>query len=493
MTDGNLYKHIAERTGGEIHIGVAGPVRTGKSTLIKRIMELFVVPAIDNPYVRNRVMDQLPQSGDGRTITTTEPKFVPEEAVGMRIDYTEFSVRLVDCVGYLVPGVLGHMEDGKERMVKTPWQEESISFEDAAAKGTEKVIKDHATVGIVVTADGSFGELPRESFTDAEEKTIQQLKSLGKPFVVVLNSSNPEADETRHLAEALQEKYGTPVLAANCVTMERDLVEQLFSTLLYQFPVNEILIGLPEYMDALPMEHPIKASLIETMLGWMEAIDTMGALEFSTKMLKTNDHVKNISLKRMEMATGKAYLDMVLEEGLYYKIIGELLHIPVKGDRELFLLLQEYAEAKRSYDELKDALQKANQAGYGIVHPKLHQMRLGRPEVFKQGSKYGVRMVATAPCLHFIKTDISTELSPIVGSEQQSVDLAGYLLEKFDDNQEQDEIWETNLFGKTLKELVTEQMDHKLSSVPDTLQFKVQKSLQKISNEGKEYFICIIL
>lgn len=499
--DGNLYRDIAERTGGEIHVGVVGPVRTGKSTLIKRFMELFVVPGIENPYVRTRVVDQLPQSGDGRTITTTEPKFVPEEAVNIKVNHAELSVRMVDCVGYLIPGVLGHMEDGTPRMVKTPWDKESMPFEEAAARGTEKVINDHSTVGILVTTDGSIGELPRDSYVQAEEKTAAQLKSLQKPFVIVLNSVQPQNEVTMELARELENKYMAPVICANCSMMERDVPERIFTALLSQFPVSEVFIDLPEYMDALPADHPIKASLVDTILGWMESLDCMRDVESSTLAITANEHVRKVFVDRMEMSTGRVYLDVQLKDGLYYQIVGELLGQPVAGDRELFLLLQDYAAAKRAYDDMADALYNVNHAGYGIVHPKLHQMELGRPEVFKQGSKYGVRLVASAPCLHMIKTTVNTEISPIVGSQQQSEDLVKYLMEKFDGSEgegtsasgESDDIWDTNLFGKTLKELVTEQMNSKLTAVPDTLQFKVQRSLQKISNEGKDYFICIIL
>ena len=489
--DRNLYRDIGERTGGEIHIGVVGPVRTGKSTFIKKFMELFVVPEIENPYVRGRVIDQLPQSADGRTIMTAEPKFIPEEAVQIQVSRTDLSIRMVDCVGYLVPGVLGHMEDGKERYVHTPWKEEGMAFSEAAELGTEKVIREHSTVGILVTTDGSFGELPRESYVAAEEKTANQLKSLGKPFVVVLNTAKPMEEETEILRGQLAEKYEVPVLAVDCTQMTKALPETVFQSLLFQFPMREIHINLPDYMEALSVEHPIKADLVDTMFQWMETLDTMGSVERTLPALTLCEHIRRAEIERMELSAGRICINLQLKEGLYYQIIGELLHRDVKGDRELFLLLQEYAQSKEAYDEMKDALENVNNAGYGIVHPKLHQMKLGQPEVFKQGNKYGVRLVATAPCLHMIKTDISTEISPIVGNQQQSDDLAKYLTEKAEDPEA--EIWDTNLFGKTLRELVTEQMDHKLWSVPDTLQFKVQKSLQKISNEGKDYFICIIL
>lgn len=493
MTDGNIYKDIAERTGGEVYAGVVGPVRTGKSTFIKRFMELFVVPAIENTYVRTRVVDQLPQSGDGRTITTTEPKFIPEEAVAIKVSSASLSIRMVDCVGYLIPGVLGHQEDGKSRMVKTPWDAEGMPFEEAAERGTEKVITEHSTVGIMITCDGSFGEIPRENYIMAEEKTVSQLKQLGKPFVIVLNSSEPSSHRTAEMAKKMEAKYSAPVIAANCATMDKSVPEKIFDQLLSQFPVSEIFIDLPEYMDALPQDHEVKAGLVDTMLTFMKTVDTVSSVESSLQVITANENVKTVEILRCEMATGRVFASVKLKNGLYYQIIGELLRHPVNNDRELFLLMREYARAKQAYDDMKEALDSVTRSGYGIVHPKLQQMKLGEPEVFKQGSKYGVRLVASAPCLHIIRTDISTEISPIVGSEQQSADLVNYLMEKFSVSGDEMEIWETNLFGKSLQEMVVEQMDGKLTSMPESLQGKVQRSLQKISNEGKDYFICIIL
>ncbi|MFR7990385.1 MAG: stage IV sporulation protein A [Anaerovoracaceae bacterium] len=493
MTDGNIYKDIAERTGGEVYAGVVGPVRTGKSTFIKRFMELFVVPAIENTYVRTRVVDQLPQSGDGRTITTTEPKFIPEEAVAIKVSSASLSIRMVDCVGYLIPGVLGHQEDGKSRMVKTPWDAEGMPFEEAAERCTEKVITEHSTVGIMITCDGSFGEIPRENYIMAEEKTVSQLKQLGKPFVIVLNSSEPSSHRTAEMAKKMEAKYSAPVIAANCATMDKSVPEKIFDQLLSQFPVSEIFIDLPEYMDALPQDHEVKAGLVDTMLTFMKTVDTVSSVESSLQVITANENVKTVEILRCEMATGRVFASVKLKDGLYYQIIGELLRHPVNNDRELFLLMREYARAKQAYDDMKEALDSVTRSGYGIVHPKLQQMKLGEPEVFKQGSKYGVRLVASAPCLHIIRTDISTEISPIVGSEQQSADLVNYLMEKFSVSGDEMEIWETNLFGKSLQEMVVEQMDGKLTSMPESLQGKVQRSLQKISNEGKDYFICIIL
>ena len=379
MTDGNIYKDIAERTGGEVYAGVVGPVRTGKSTFIKRFMELFVVPAIENTYVRTRVVDQLPQSGDGRTITTTEPKFIPEEAVAIKVSSASLSIRMVDCVGYLIPGVLGHQEDGKSRMVKTPWDAEGMPFEEAAERGTEKVITEHSTVGIMITCDGSFGEIPRENYIMAEEKTVSQLKQLGKPFVIVLNSSEPSSHRTAEMAKKMEAKYSAPVIAANCATMDKSVPEKIFDQLLSQFPVSEIFIDLPEYMDALPQDHEVKAGLVDTMLTFMKTVDTVSSVESSLQVITANENVKTVEILRCEMATGRVFASVKLKDGLYYQIIGELLRHPVNNDRELFLLMREYARAKQAYDDMKEALDSVTRSGYGIVHPKLQQMKLGEP------------------------------------------------------------------------------------------------------------------
>ena len=345
----------------------------------------------------------------------------------------------------------------------------------------------------MITCDGSFGEIPRENYIMAEEKTVSQLKQLGKPFVIVLNSSEPSSHRTAEMAKKMEAKYSAPVIAANCATMDKSVPEKIFDQLLSQFPVSEIFIDLPEYMDALPQDHEVKAGLVDTMLTFMKTVDTVSSVESSLQVITANENVKTVEILRCEMATGRVFASVKLKDGLYYQIIGELLRHPVNNDRELFLLMREYARAKQAYDDMKEALDSVTRSGYGIVHPKLQQMKLGEPEVFKQGSKYGVRLVASAPCLHIIRTDISTEISPIVGSEQQSADLVNYLMEKFSVSGDEMEIWETNLFGKSLQEMVVEQMDGKLTSMPESLQGKVQRSLQKISNEGKDYFICIIL
>ena len=445
-----------------------------------------------NPYEKTRIMDELPQSGEGKTITTTEPKFIPPEAVQINTKSgASFNVRLVDCVGYMVPGVLGDKEDGKERMVNTPWSDEQLPFSQAAEIGTEKVITEHSVIGVVVTTDGSFGELPRSNFAEAEEKTVAQLKALHKPFVIVLNSATPQSPKSRETARQMEEHYGIPVLLMNCQRMTEENFEDMFDKLINQFPACEIQFKLPGYLDAISDDHWIKATIIDRVKEWMGEFETIGQVVESCSMIADGKIIKDVKVVRADMSCGLVVLEPRLDAALYYKVIEELMNATVENDRELFILLKEYSKAKAAYDNIKGALEQVDTSDYGIVAPKLSEMILEKPEVFKQGNKYGVRMKAKAPCLHIIKTDISTEVSPVVGTESQSEDLARSLREQFESGGE--DIWETNLFGKSLREMVTEQMESKVNDVPDSLRGKVQRSLQKISDEGKDYFICIIL
>lgn len=492
MMNAVIYEDIGKRAGGDIYIGVCGPVRTGKSSFIKRFMDVMVLPNMTNQYEKTRVMDELPQSGEGKTITTTEPKFIPPEAAVIRTkNGAEFKVRIVDCVGYLVPGVLGNLEDGKERMVNTPWFNEQIPFSKAAEIGTEKVIKDHSVIGIVITSDGSFGDLPRHSFIDAERKTINQLKELHKPFVIVLNSATPQNIRTKELAESLENEYQIPVIATNCQRMNEDSFDELFEKLLYQFPAAEIHFKLPSFLESLENEHWIKETIISSVKNWMKDVDTLGDVIEKAVYVADGNVMKSAKAGEVDVSTGKVIIEPRVDDNLYYKVIEEFLGAPVANEGQLFMLLKEYAYGKRAYDNIKDAIDKVNNDEYGIVSPKLSDMTLAKPEVFKSGNKYGVKICATAPCLHIIKTNITTEISPVVGTESQSKELADMLASKFES--EDEDIWETNLFGKTLKDMVIEQMTTKVSEIPQGVQKKVQKSLQKISDDGKDYFICIIL
>ncbi len=488
----NIYESIAKRSQGDIYIGVVGPVRVGKSTFIKRFMDLLVVPNMKNAYARERLLDEMPQSGSGRTITTTEPKFVPAEAASLKMPGNiSCRVRLVDCVGYLVPEALGHVEDGKSRMVGTPWDDEKIPFEEAAEKGTRKVIEEHSTIGIVVTTDGTTSEIPRGNYEEAEERVISQLKEMKKPFVVVVNSTEPHSAPAQSLAETLQEKHCVPAMAVNCARMSSTELNQIVEKVLYQFPVSEISFQLPGFMEGLETDHWIKASVIESVRAWSTVFENAEDIQKTAGLLVDGKVIESAKVADMDLSTGQVVMKVKLVDGLFYKVIEELMDEKVENDYEFFRLLREFAAAKKSYDKLKGAMDQVEATGYGIVQPKLTEMKLGEPEVFKQGSKCGIRLTATAPSLHIIRTDITTEVAPVVGAEQQAEDLAKHLLTEFENQPEK--IWETNIFGKTLYDMVAEQMQSKLSGVPDHIRVKMQKSLQKICDEGKEYFICIVI
>ena len=492
MENLNIYESIAERTQGDIYVGVVGPVRTGKSTFIKRFMDLLVIPNVTNTYVKERVIDELPQSGAGRTITTTEPKFVPAEAVSLELPGNiNFKVRMVDCVGYMVKSALGHQENGKARMVNTPWQEKRIPFEEAAEIGTRKVITDHSTIGIVVTTDGSIGDIDRDSYLPAEERVVKELKELAKPFVIVLNSINPEGEEAQELKCLMEEKYSVPVIAANCARMSARVLTQILSETLYEFPAAQIKFHLPGFIDGLPNDHWIKATIIGNIKEWSKTFDNVRDIKDSIGSLEDGNVVQAIQVSNMDLGTGDIDVEITPVDGLFYKVIEEITGQEVTNDYQFFNLIKDFSQDKKSYDKIKSAMAQVEETGYGIVQPKLSEMVLEEPEIFKQGNKFGVRLKAKAPSLHIIKTDITTEVSPVVGSEKQSEDLIKYLLMEFENNPSK--IWETNIFGKSLYEMVTEQMENKLSNVPENIRYKIQRSLQKISDEGKEYFICIVL
>lgn len=492
MENINIYENIGKRTGGDIYIGVVGPVRAGKSTFIKRFMDLMVIPNVKNNYERQRILDEMPQSGTGKTITTTEPKFIPAEAAKLEFENNvNLKVRMVDCVGYLIPGAMGHTEDGEARMVATPWDDEKIPFEEAAEIGTDKVIREHSTVGIVITTDGSIGTMDRGSYEEAEERVIDQLRSLNKPFVVLLNSVRPFAAATAELADSMSEKYGVPVIRLDCAKASESEINDIMMQLLGRFPVKEIAFRIPGYMEGLDNTHWLKKQVAENIKYWAQSFDTVEELKAAVSQLGDGDTIESTEIKNIDMGTGEIDLKLNMAEDLYYRIITELMGTQVDNDYEFFNLLKEFSEAKNAYDKLRGAMEQVEERGYGIVEPKLSEMVLDEPEVFKQGSKFGIKITAKAPTLHIIKTDITTEISPVVGSEKQSEDLVASLKEEMESSP--NGIWDTNIFGKSLYEMVAEQMENKIAAVPDNIRVKMQKSLQKISDEGKEYFICIVI
>ena len=487
-----VCREIGARTGGDILIGVVGPVRTGKSTLIKQFMEKLVLPAIGPEDAKLRARDELPQSAAGRTIMTTEPKFIPEAAVPLALEGGgECSIRLIDCVGYMVEGAMGHEENDKPRMVKSPWFDEEIPFDLAAETGTRKVIRDHSTIGIVVTTDGTISEIPRENYIPAEKRVIDELEALGKPFVILLNSTDPYSEETLTLAQNMEEKYGAPVLPADCLNMTEEDIAEIITDVLYQFPVSRISLKLPGFIDGLDISHNIKQKLITGVREWSESIESLRDVIQSCEKLTDGEVISDASILSTDPGTGSITVELSCVSGLFYKVIGEIMECDVRNDRHFFELIRDFSHAKKAYEKLQSALEDVEKTGYGIVRPQLSEMQLKNPEMFRQGNRYGVKIKATAPSLHMIRTDITTEVSPIVGSENQSRDLISYLSGQF--REDPLNIWETNIFGKTLYEMVNDQIDSKLSSVPEELQQKIRRSLQKISDEGKEYFICIII
>lgn len=487
----NIYKDIAKRTQGDIYIGVVGPVRTGKSTFIKRFMDTKVLPNMDNSYKRERARDELPQSASGRTIMTTEPKFVPNEAVNIKINDADCNVRMVDCVGYMISGALGSEEEGSIRMVQTPWAKEPMPFDEAAEIGTEKVINDHSTIGIVVTTDGSITEIPRESYVQAEERVINELKKINKPFAVLLNSVNPSGAQAKELQKTLEDKYGVPVICVSCATLDEGDIEKILTTVLYEFPLTEIGIDLPGWLDALEWSHPIKNEIFTSVRERLKDVRKISDAKDKIKGLCEIKYADDVRMLKTDLGRGIINLEIVTPEPLFYEVLSDATGLEISDDEKLLKLLMELKEVKKKYDKIEYALKEVDAKGYGIVYPSIDELRLEEPEIVKQGSRYGVRLKAAAPSLHLIKAEIETEVSPIVGTEKQSEELVHSLVDEFES--EPQKIWESNIFGKSLHELVNDGLHTKLSRMPDESRFKIQETLQKIINEGSGGLICIIL
>ncbi len=492
MEDLNIYKDIANRTDGDIYIGVVGPVRTGKSTFIKNFMDLLVLPNIENSYKKERARDELPQSAAGRTIMTTEPKFVPNEAIEIKIgDNLKLRTRLVDCVGYLVNNALGYMEDDVPRMVKTPWSSEEIPFEQAAEIGTKKVITEHSTIGILVTTDGSITEIPREDYIEAEERVVNELKAMNKPFVIVLNSSMPQSNETMELANMLEEKYGVSVIPSNCTQLSSDDINNILGKVLYEFPIERINISFPGWIDGLGEDHELKVELLKEIREAFKDVKTIRNIETGVTRIKQTEIISKTSVDEINLGDGSINVNITLKENLFYKVLTEITGVEVANEADLFTTISNLASVKKEYDKVATALQAVRQKGYGIVTPSMDELILDEPEMVKQGSRYGVRLRAKAPSIHMIRADIETEVSPIVGSEKQSEELVNFLLSEFENDPKK--IWESNIFGKNLHELVNEGLQNKLYKMPEEAQGKLQETLERIVNEGSGGLICIIL
>lgn len=492
MESYDVFADIARRTGGEIYVGVVGPVRAGKSTLTKRFMELLVLPNIEDEYDRQRTIDELPQSGAGRTVMTTEPKFIPDEAVRVTVaGGLALRVRLVDCVGFPIPGALGYTEDSGPRMVTTPWFDYEIPFEEAAEIGTRKVITDHAVLGLVVTTDGSFGELARESFVEAERKAVNALQEIGKPFAVVLNTARPDAPDTERLKESLEDAYGVSVIPTNCAQLDGAGLEHLMEEVLLEFPVREVNIQPPAWVLELEPEHWLRrrfdAAAAQTLLEVHRLRDVQAALH----KLAGYDIVEHVDLLRMDMGTGVADIALAANEETYQQVLQEITGTDLRDRAQLVHLLRELCASKAEFERIGSALQDAQQMGYGMVQPSMDDMQFADPELVRRGNQFGVRLRAKAPSLHVIRADIEAEYTPILGTERQSEDLVNYLMEKFEDDPQK--IWESQIFGRSLNEVLREGIRQKLTHMPESAQQKLQETLQRIVNEGSGGLICIIL
>ena len=487
-----LYQDIAKRTDGDIYVGVVGPVRTGKSTFIKKFMDLLVIPNIDNEYKKERAKDELPQSAGGKTIMTTEPKFVPNEAIEITLDNNlKFKTRLVDCVGYLVDNAIGYLEDDMPRMVKTPWSDEEIPFETAAEIGTKKVIEEHSTIGILVTTDGTITDIPREDYIKAEERVVSELKALNKPFIILLNSAEPESNYTKELAQKLSDKYKATVLPINCEYLTIDDINNIFSSVLYEFPADQIRIKLPKWIDGLDFSHPVKSDLYKEIKEAFQDINVLKDVSTCVSKIKQTDIIQNTEISNMQLGSGNVSIEITLKEELFYKVLSEITGVNVNNEGDLFHIISDLSSTKKKYDKVAYALDEVNRKGYGIVTPSMDELILEEPEMVKQGSRFGVKLKATAPSIHMIKTNVHTEVSPIVGSEKQSEELVNYLLSGFESDPKK--IWESNIFGKSLHELVNEGLQTKLAKMPEDAQIKLQETLERIVNEGSGGLICIIL
>ena len=491
METANVYKDIAARTGGDIYIGVVGPVRTGKSTFVKKFMEEMILPQLSSQAVRTRARDELPQSAAGRTIMTTEPKFIPETAVTVELEGGgSFKARLIDCVGYMVDGAMGHEENDKPRMVKSPWYEEEIPFDLAAETGTQKVIRDHSTIGLVITTDGSISDIPREKYQAAEERVVAELEDINKPFVILLNCVYPKSAASRELAAQMEAQYGHTVLPISCVDLDGAAIDRILQSVLYEFDVKEIAFAMPKWITMLEPDHWLQTAVYSAAQDFAASIGQMKDVVQRDQPIQC-EYLKESRIRSMQLATGQVTLELSLQPDIFYQVLGETTGLEICDEASLMPCIISLAKAKREYEKIRSAIEQVEATGYGIVMPTINELHLEEPEIVRQGGRYGVRLKASAPSIHLLKATINTEISPIVGSERQSEELVMSLLQDFE--QDPIRIWESNIFGKSLHELVNEGLQNKLLHMPQEARARLQETLERVINEGCSGLICIIL
>ena len=492
MSNFDVYKDIAERTGGDIYVGVVGPVRTGKSTFISKVLNTIVLPNITNTFDKERTIDEMPQSGDGKSIMTTQPKFVPNEAVQVTLDGEySFNVRLVDCVGYLVDGAIGQQENGKPRLVKTPWSTEEMPFEKAAELGTNKVITKHSTIGVLVTSDGTITDLERDQYVDAEERVVKELKNCQKPFVIVLNSRTPKTESTMSLAKSLEEKYKTKVIATDILNASVNDMNEIFTAVLEEFAINAIDIDMPAWLQSLPFDHAIIRSIVDELDSKLKNVQKIGDLNQQYVLFEDSQYFEPNPQKTILSSEGRVVFTLQPKPDLFYQVLSENCGITIHDDYELVCYVKELSKNKAKFDKLAEALDQVEANGYGIVTPTEQEFVLSDPEAFKQGGKYGMKLKATAPSLHIMKVDVTSEVSPVVGNATQSEEMVKYLMEEFQKNPES--FLETKMFGRSLYSLVTNDLYAKMTAMPQEIQKKMRKTMGRIINEGKGGVICILL
>ena len=492
MEERNVYQDISQRTDGDVYIGVVGPVRTGKSTFIKRFMDALVMPNIRDESVRQRALDELPQSASGKTIMTTEPKFIPEESVEVDLgDNVSFKVRMIDCVGYVVDSALGHTEEDGPRMVKTPWAEEAIPFEEAAEIGTRKVITDHSSVGLVITTDGSFSDIPREDYLGSEARVINELKAIEKPFIVLLNSADPESAETVRLAEQMASSYQVPVLPVSCMELSENEIKRILAQLLFEFPIREIKVDIPKWVVSLDKDHWLKAEVFSAIRDSARQIEKIREIQKAIGEMSACAHIEDAQLRSLDLGSGTATVEVDIDKALFYRILSEETGLSLPDESALLECVASLSRKQKEFDKIAQAYEQVRDTGYGIVMPSIDELTLDEPKIIKQSGKYGVRLKASAPSIHMMRVETETEVTPIVGSEAQSEELVSYLLKEFEESPEK--IWESNIFGKSVHELVNEGLHNKLSRMPADARKKIARTIERVINDGCNGLICIIL